>query len=164
MKKTLLNALNDQIKHEFESAYAYLAMSNYFEQEAFPGMAHWMRLQYQEETAHALKILDFLHDRDQKVVLGPIAKPSTSFKSPLDVFQKSLKQEKTVTGLIHDLYALAVKEKDYPAQVMLQWFIEEQVEEEKAASDVIDQLKRIGDDGAGLVMLDQQLGQRSNAE
>ncbi len=160
MNKKLVTALNDQIKYEFEAAFNYLAMAAYFEEQTFPGMAHWMRLQYEEELAHANKIFDFLSDRGEKVNLQALSKPVSNFKSPLDAFQKALKHEQKVTALINDLYALAVNEKDYPAQVVLQWFVLEQVEEEKNAGDVIEQLKRIGDDGPALLQLDQQLAQR----
>lgn len=160
MNKKLVAALNDQIKYEFEAAFNYLSMAAYFEDETFPGMAHWMRLQYNEELTHATKIFDFLADRGESVSLQALDKPASGFKSPLDAFQKALKHEQKVTGLINDLYALAVKEKDYPAQVLLQWFVEEQVEEEKNAGDVVDQLKRIGNDGPALMLLDQQLAQR----
>jgi len=160
MTPTLVTALNDQVKYEFEAAFNYLAMVVYFEEQTFPGMAHWMRLQYQEELVHANKIFDFLLDRGESVALQALDQPSHGFESPLDVFQKALSHEQKVTALIHNLYALSVEEKDYPAQVMLQWFVLEQVEEEKNAGDVIEQLKRIGDDGPALLQLDQQLAQR----
>lgn len=160
LSKRLQDALNEQIVHELESAYVYLAMTAHFEAANLRGFAHWMQLQRLEELQHAMKIFDFVHDRGGRVVLGAIGKPPSEFKSALDVFQKALAHERKITGLIHKLYELAVKENDYPTQVMLHWFIDEQVEEEKSAGEVAEQLKRIGSDSAGLFMLDRKLGER----
>ncbi len=156
----LQTALNEQIKNELYSAYIYLSMSAYFESVNLPGFANWMRKQSQEEVNHAMKIFDFIHERGGRVELQAIDQPPVSFESPLKVFEMALEHEKKVTAMIHDLYKLAEEEKDYPTQVMLHWFIDEQVEEEKSASDVVEQLKRIGDDGVGLLLLDQKLGDR----
>ena len=156
----LQTALNEQIKNELYSAYIYLSMSAYFESINLPGFANWMRKQSQEEVNHAMKIFDFIHERGGRVELQAIDQPPVSFESPLKVFEMALEHEKKVTAMIHDLYKLAEEEKDYPTQVMLHWFIDEQVEEEKSASDVVEQLKRIGDDGVGLLLLDQKLGDR----
>ncbi len=156
----LQTALNEQIKNELYSAYIYLSMSAYFESINLPGFANWMRKQSQEEVNHAMKIFDFIHERGGRVELQAIDQPPVSFESPLKVFEMALEHEKKVTAMIHDLYKLAEEEKDYSTQVMLHWFIEEQVEEEKSASDVVEQLKRIGDDGVGLLLLDQKLGDR----
>jgi ferritin len=160
LSKRLEKALNDQIVRELESAYVYLSMCAYFEAQNLRGMAHWMRLQAQEELKHAMKIFDFVNDRGGRVELGSIAKPPIDFKSPLDAFQKALAHEQKITQCINDLYDLADDEDDYPTEVMLQWFIEEQVEEEKSASEVVEQLKLVGESGAGLMILDQKLGQR----
>jgi ferritin len=154
------DALNQQIKNELYSSYLYLAMSAHFESVTLPGFAHWMRVQSGEEYKHAMKFFDFIADRAGRVVLEAIDKPPAEYEAPLDVMKKVLEHEKKVTGMIHSLYELAVKEKDYPAQVMLQWFITEQVEEEKSTSDIIELLKNVGDSTAGLVMVDQQLGSR----
>ena len=156
----LQTALNEQIKNELYSAYIYLSMSAYFESINLPGFANWMRKQSQEEVNHAMKIFDFIHERGGRVELQAIDQPPVSFESPLKVFEMALEHEKKVTAMIHDLYKLAEEEKDYPTQVMLHWFIDEQVEEEKSASDLVEQLKRIGDDGVGLLLLDQKLGDR----
>lgn len=164
LSKSLQNALNEQIKNELYSAYVYLSMSAHFEAANLRGFAHWMRVQSQEEVAHAMRIFDFINDRGGRVVLQAIDEPPADFKSPLEVFQKALEHERKVTEMIHKLYELAVKGNDYPAQVMLQWFIEEQVEEEKSATEVVEQLKLIGDQGAGLFMLDRQLGERKAEE
>lgn len=158
--KKMLTALNEQIKHELDSAYIYLAMVAYFESENLSGMAHWMRLQGQEEVAHAMKIFDFIHDRGGQVELHALDKPGATLKSPLDVFQQALQHERKISGLIHQLYELATEEKDYPAQVMLQWFIEEQVEEEKNAGEAVEKLKLAQDNDAALLFIDQQMGQR----
>lgn len=164
LSKKLQDALNEQLKHELYSAYLYLSMSAHFEAQNLRGFAHWMRVQSQEEVSHAMRIFDFINDRGGRVMLQAIDEPPTDFKSPFDIFQKALAHERKVTGMIHKLYELAVKENDYPAQVMLQWFIEEQVEEERSATEVVEQLKLIGDQGAGLFMLDRQLGERKAEE
>ena len=163
LNKTVQDAINEQIKQEFYSAYLYLAMSAHCETINLPGFAHWMRVQYQEELAHALKFFDFVNDREGSVELQAIEQPPGEFQSPLDIFQRSLEHERRISGLIHQLYELAVKENDYPTQVLLQWFIAEQVEEEKSASRVVEQLKLIGNDGAALLLLDRELGARGTA-
>jgi ferritin len=160
LSRRLQTALNDQITAELESAYVYLSMCAYFEAQNLRGMAHWMRLQAQEEIGHAMKIFDFINDRGGRVILQSLEKPPADFKSPLDAFQKALAHEQKITGLINKLYDLADDEDDYPTEVMLQWFIEEQVEEEKSASEVVEQLKLIGNQGAGLLILDKHLGER----
>jgi ferritin len=164
LSKKLERALNEQITHELESAYVYLAMCAYFEVQNLRGMAHWMRLQAQEEVGHAMKIFDFINDRSGRVELGAIEKPPVEFKSPLDAFQKALAHEQKITGLINKLYDLADDEDDYPTEVMLQWFIDEQVEEEKSAGEVVEQLKLIGTQGAGLLILDKHLGERKSED
>lgn len=153
-------AINDQIQKELYSAYVYLSMAAYFETNNLTGAASWMRLQHQEEQVHAMKFFDFINDRGGQVVLQAIQQPPTDFASPLAVFEAALAHEQKVSRSIHDLYALAVKENDYPTQAMLQWFINEQVEEEKNASAIVAQLRMIGDSPAALFMIDQQLGAR----
>ncbi len=164
LSKKLQDAINDQIKHELYAAYLYLSMSAHFEAVNQPGFARWMRLQSQEEASHAMKLFDFIHDRGGRVVLQAIAQPPGEFKSPLEVFQQALEHEQKVTGMIHRLYELAGKENDYATQVMLQWFITEQVEEEKTAGDVVEQLRSIGEQPAALFMLDRQLGARESGD
>lgn len=153
-------AINDQIQKELYSAYVYLSMAAYFEANNLTGAASWMHLQHQEEQVHAMKFFDFINDRGGRVVLQAIQQPPTDFASPLAVFEGALAHEQMVSKSIHDLYALAVKENDYPTQAMLQWFINEQVEEEKNASAIVAQLRMIGDSPAALFMIDQQLGAR----
>lgn len=161
MKKKVVDAVNKQIQAEFESAYLYLAMSAHFETENMAGFAHWMRIQWEEEIQHAFKFYNMLIDRDEKVKLLPISEPKDDFGSSLEVFQKSLDHEKEITKKINDLYGLAVEEKDYPLQNLLQWFIDEQVEEENNVRDIIQQLKMIGDNGTGLFMVDRELASRT---
>lgn len=160
LNKNVQDAINEQIKNEVFSAYLYLSMSGYFESTNLPGFARWMRVQWEEELAHALKFFDFVNDRGGRVTLGAIDQPKADFASPLDVFQQSLEHEQKVTGMINALYALAIRENDYPAQVLLQWYISEQVEEEKNATNIVEQLKRIGNDGSALLILDRELGVR----
>jgi ferritin len=155
------DAINSQLNLELESSYAYLAMAAFFEASSFPGMARWMRMQSDEEHTHAMKLFDHICSRDGKVVLQPIGRPKGTFASPLAVFESSLRNERKVTAAINSLYALAQKEQDYPSQVMLQWFINEQVEEERNVGTVIEQLRKAGDSPSALLMLDQLLGSRS---
>ena len=161
LNPTVQQALNDQVQKELHSAYIYLSMAAYFEAENLPGAAHWMRSQAGEEQEHAMKIFDFIQDRGGRVTLQAIDAPPATFSSPLAVFEASYAHEQKVTKSIHDLYALAVKEADYPTQVMLQWFIDEQVEEEKNASAIMAQLQMVGDSPAALFMIDRQLAARA---
>ncbi|GAG57503.1 unnamed protein product [marine sediment metagenome] len=154
------DAMNDQIQRELESAYIYLAMAAYFDSVNLPGFAHWMKVQFQEEQAHAFKFYDFVNDRGGQVLLQAIGQPPVKFQSPLAAFEKALAHEEKITGHINDLYALATEEKDIASQGLLQWFVEEQVEEEKNAGDIVDMLKKIGDSYHALIMLDRELGQR----
>lgn len=158
---TLLKALNDQINFEFASAYAYLAMSAYFEDENLPGFAQWMRAQAKEEVEHAMRLYDFVNDRGGGVKLPAIAEPKSSYDSPIEVVAGALEHEKKVTKSIHDLYALAVKENDYATQTHLHWFIDEQVEEEKTMGDVLARLQLAGNNTSALIMVDQHLSARA---
>lgn len=158
--KKVRGTMNLQIKYELESAYIYLSMAAYLDSITLPGMAHWMKLQAQEEVAHAMKFYTFINDRGGRVELQSIDQPPVEFESPLDIFERALAHEQKITGNINDLYALAIEEKDYPSQLLLQWFIDEQVEEERNAGDIVEILKRIGDEGHALLMLDKELGQR----
>jgi ferritin len=160
LSKTLEGAINDQIRDELYSSYLYLSMSAYFEANNMPGSARWMRLQSEEELSHAMKLFDYMNDRGSRVVLQGIEQPPAEFASTLDIFEKALAHEQKVTGLINSIYELAVKENDYPTQIELQWFITEQVEEEKNAGDIVDQLKMVGDHRPSLIMLDTALGAR----
>jgi ferritin len=158
LTKKLQDAINDQIAYEFYSAYLYLAMSAHFETHNLRGFATWMRTKFSEEQVHALKFFDYVNDRGGKVSLGSIAQPKASWKNNLEVFEESLQHEQSVTARINKLYELALAEKDYATQALLQWFITEQVEEEKTVSDVIEQLKLIDARGTAVLMLDHRLG------
>jgi ferritin len=162
--KAVEDAMNEQIKNEFYSAYQYLSMAAYCESENLPGFAQWMRTQAQEETEHAMKFYNFILDRNGRVVLQGIEGPVVEFGSPLEVFEQALEHEQKVTTMIDELYALSVTENDYASQTFLQWFVTEQVEEEKNAGDVVDTLKMIGDKSEALFLLDRELGQRRPEE
>jgi len=164
INKTVEEAINEQIRDEFHSAYTYLSMSAYCESINLPGFAHWLRQQYEEEIGHALRLFDFLGDRGGKVSLRTLDAPSSDFSSPLQLFETVLAHEQKVTGLIHELYALSVKENDYPTQVEMQWFITEQVEEEKTASDILEQLKLANGNNTAMLILDRELGSRTSGE
>jgi ferritin len=135
-------------------------MAAYFDSVNLPGFAQWMKMQFQEEQAHAFRFYDYVFDRGGQVILQALGQPPTGFQSPLDAFEQTLAHEQKITGHINDLYALAVEERDYSSQIHLQWFVEEQVEEEKTAGDIIAMLKRTGDNEQALMMLDRELGQR----
>ena len=160
MDKKLQKAFNDQIKNELYSAYIYLAMAAYFESKNLPGFAHWMKQQYKEEVSHGMKLFEFLNDRGVRVLLQPIAQPALDYSSTLEVFEETLKHEKKVTSLINALYDLAKQVNDNASSVFLQWFISEQVEEEKNAAQIIETLKMIKPEGAALIMLDRELAKR----
>jgi ferritin len=160
MKGAVKDAINEQIKHEFYSAYLYLSMAGSFEVANLPGFAHWMYTQSEEEREHAMKLFNYLLDRGEHVQLLPIEQPPNAFRSPLDTFEQALEHEKDITARIHRLYGLSVQEDDYPAQVMLNWFVAEQVEEEKSASEIVERLRMAGDDDAALLLLDKELGER----
>jgi ferritin len=160
LSKKLQDALNAQIKEELFSSYIYLSMAAYCESINLAGFAHWMRSQSQEELEHALKFFGYVHERGGRVELEALDKPPFEFEGPIDVFVKTLEHEQFISSRIADLYALAIEEKDYASFSVLQWFIDEQVEEEQNAGEILDMLKMIGDKGQGLIMLDRQLAQR----
>lgn len=155
------DAMNAQLGFELSSAHAYLSMAAYCEDESLPGFAHWMKLQYQEELDHAVKFFDFIVDRGGRVRLEGIDKPKTDFSSPLETFEVSLENERAVTDAINELYTLTTKEQDYASQAFLNWFVTEQVEEEKMVTEIIDALKRVGQSGEALLLLDRELGHRT---
>lgn len=158
------DAINEQIKHEFHAAYQYLGMMTYFESKSLDGFASWMRMQAEEEVSHAMRLVDFLLDRGGEVELHAIEQPKTGFTSPLEVMRAALAFEQRVTAMINDLYELAVAHNDYPAQVLLQWFISEQVEEEKNAGDIVDKLEFAGDSPSAVFVLDERVGQRKGGD
>ncbi len=153
-------ALNEQINAEFWSAYLYLAMAMHFESEGHAGVANWFRIQFKEEQAHAEIFINYLNSRGGRVVLKPIDAVPESWESPLAAFEATLAHEQKVTALINNLYALAEAEHDYATRGKLDWFVSEQVEEEETATNFIERLKLIGNDGLALYMLDQELASR----
>jgi ferritin len=158
--KKIQDAINEQINKELYSAYLYLSMATQLDAENLPGFAHWMRVQYREETEHALKFYRYVDERGGRVLLKAIDAPPTEFGSPLEVFKAVLEHEQLVTGLINKLYELALDEKDYATQSLLRWYIDEQVEEEANASYIVETLKLAGEKGNALILLDRQLAQR----
>ncbi len=159
--KKVEEILNKQINAEFWSAYLYLSMSAYFQSKSLPGFANWMRVQFQEEMSHALKIFDYINSRGGSVQLEPIAKVQTEWKNVVDTFKDTYKHECEVTDMIHNCYEVSVKEKDHATANMLQWFIDEQVEEEENAQLILDQLELIGENGQGLFYLDKEMAART---
>ena len=160
ISKKIHAGFNEQINREMYSAYLYLSMAANFHSLNLEGFANWMRVQTKEEMAHAMKFFDHLRDRDARVELEAVDKPKVKWTSPLEAFKAAYEHEKFITGAINGLYKIAEKEADYPAKVFLDWFVKEQVEEEASASNVVQLLGRIKDSGAGLIMLDKELGKR----
>ncbi|TSA34610.1 MAG: ferritin [Porphyromonadaceae bacterium] len=158
--KKIQTAIDEQINAEIWSAYLYLSMSAYFERQNLRGFANWMKIQWQEEVTHAIKFFDYVHSRGGQVSLKPIAAVQIDWKNAIEVFSETLKHEQHVTALINNLANIAVEEKDHATNSMLQWFIAEQVEEEANAEQILVQLKMIGDNGYGLLMLDRELASR----
>ncbi|MGQ0680512.1 MAG: ferritin [Actinomycetota bacterium] len=153
----LHEGFNDQLMREIGAFYTYLAMSEYCDALSWPGFTAWFERQSQEEWMHAMKFRSFIQDRSGRVRYQQIRAPESEFDSMLEVFERTLENERSVTQSIGDLYALAVEEKDFASQAFLNWFVTEQVEEEKTVGDMIDWLRRIGDSQQGLYLLDQQL-------
>ncbi len=160
LKPKVESALNDQIQKELFSSYLYLSMAAYCEHLKLPGAAHWMRIQHEEETLHARKLFEFVISREGRVNLMAIEQPPNEFGTIMNVFEQALEHEKFITGSINDLYALAGDERDYATQVLLQWYINEQVEEEQSATRIIDDLRLASDSPASLLMIDRELGAR----
>lgn len=160
MSPKVQDAFNEQMKQEFYSSYLYLSMSAYLDAANLPGLSKWMQVQAREEAVHAMKIFDHLLDRGGKVQLHPIGRPPSDFASAREVFDQAHRHEKEVTTSINGLYGLALDERDFASRVFLDWFVQEQVEEEKTSGLLAEQLRMVGDDRAGLLMLDRELGQR----
>lgn len=157
----LQDAINNQIQAEMDSAYIYLAMSVYSADKNLRGFAHWLKTQYTEEMGHAFKLLTYLSERGGTVKLQAIPAPAAEFGTPVEVFEAVLAHEIHITSLITKLYELAVEEKDYAAQIFLQWFIEEQVEEEGNATTILERLKMVGNSNGSLLYIDKELGKRA---
>lgn len=160
ISKKLAKAINDQINAEMWSAYLYLSMSQDIYAKGFHGIAHWYKVQFLEEQAHAAIMINYLHSQDAKVVLAPIAKVQTEWESVLATFEDTLAHEKKVTAMINNLCDIADEDKDRAAANFLAWFIDEQVEEEENARDLVRQATMIGDHIGGMIMLDKELGAR----
>jgi ferritin len=160
MDKKLEKSLNEQITKELYSSYLYLSMAAYLDSESLGGFSHWMKAQAQEEVLHAMKIFNFLNERGSRVVLGAIDKPPANFKGIEEVFKKTLAHEQLVTASINDLYTLAKKVNDHASAVFLEWFINEQVEEEKNPADILGKLKYVSNQPAGILILDKELAAR----
>ena len=163
LNKKVEAAMNEQLQKELQSAYVYLGMSAYCESQSLPGFAQWLRAQFDEEQMHALKFYQFIIDREGHVVLKQLDAAPTDYKSVQDVFETALEHEKAVTAAINELYDLVAGERDYASQAWLDWFATEQVEEEKTVGQIVDDLRRIGDDGNGLFVLDRSMSSRTAA-
>ncbi len=161
LSQKLLDAINDQINFEIHSALIYKAMQAHFEAEDLPGMANWMDVQFQEEMSHAEKMFHFVCEAGGRVKMLAMDEPKNEYSSPLDAFETALSHEQIVTGRINNLMDLAQQERNHAAQIFLQWFVTEQIEEEASVGYIIAQLKRVEGDGRGLIMIDQELSKRT---
>ncbi|BCS32877.1 ferritin [Luteitalea sp. TBR-22] len=161
MSSRVYEAINDQVNNELSASHSYLAMSGVCEQLNFPGAAHWFRVQSEEERGHALRLFDFIHARNYGVTLRQIHVETVPVRTLLEVFRASLAQEEQVSKQIDALYEIAMQEKDFAAVVEMQWFVTEQVEEEKSARDVIAKLEMAGSDARALLEIDRELGARA---
>ncbi|MGC8603745.1 MAG: ferritin [Desulfomonilaceae bacterium] len=155
------DSFNEQINAEIYSSYLYFSMAAYFSSINLPGFANWMRCQAQEELIHVVKFFDFINERGGSVTLTAIDGPPTRWKSPLHAFEEAYNHEQKVTALINGLVDLAIAEKDHASSTFLQWFVNEQVEEESSAYDVVQRLKLAGDQGGGMFMIDRELATRT---
>ncbi len=153
-------AFNEQIKKELESAYLYLTMAGYFDGMNLEGSAHWMKVQAKEEFTHAMKFYNHIIERGGKVEFYPLQLLSKNWSSPLDVFQHVYEHEQKVTASIHNLVELARMENDHAAQVFLQWFVNEQIEEEANAMKIVELFKQVKDSPVGIIMVDRELAKR----
>ena len=161
IKDRIQEEINKQINEEMFSAYLYLAMSADFAAKNLPGFANWMYVQYQEEMTHTMKFYNYLIERGGKVELRAIAKPQQTWESPLAAFEAAYAHEQHITGRINQMMDVAIEERDHATQIMLQWFISEQVEEEANADEIVQQLKFIEGNKHAIYMLDRELAQRT---
>ena len=160
LKKSIETAINQQINAEFHSAYLYLSMSSYCQSVGMAGCANWMKVQFQEELAHATHFFDYVLERGGRVILAPIAEVDADFKSVHHAFEETLAHEIKVTGLINNLMDIAIKESDHATKSFLQWFVDEQVEEEANVEQILNNLKLINGEGQGLLMMDREMQAR----
>ncbi len=161
MDQRVYELINDQINKELYSAYLYLSFADYYEEEGLDGYANWYEIQAQEERDHALIFRNYLHENGEKVKLGPIAAPDKTFSSYIEPLEAALEHEKYVTSLINDIYAAAEAVKDYRAMKFLDWFIDEQMEEEDTADDMITKMRLFGCDARSLYELNQEYAART---
>lgn len=150
-------AINDQINAEFWSAYLYMSMANYFSNIGLAGFSNWMNVQFEEELFHVRRFMTYVNERGGKVILKPIAEVETEWTGPLNAFEETLAHEEKVTSLINGLMDIAIKESDHATKSFLQWFVDEQVEEEANVNDIINHLRLIRGEGQGLFMMDKEL-------
>lgn len=160
MKDKVIQAINDQIQAELNSAYVYLAMSAYAEDQGWPGTASWLRSQAKEEEEHAMKFYNFMVERDEKIELQALPKPESEFGSLKNIFEQSLEHEQEITEKINNLYEMAKDEKDHAFESFLKWFLDEQVEEEDMIRDILDKFELADGDKAAHYMIDEELGER----
>jgi ferritin len=164
IKPEVQKAINEQINQELTASYNYLGMCAYFEHENLGGFAHWCRVQHKEEQEHAMRLFQYLLDRGGKIALEPISAPKTEYKSPLDVFKTALAQEEANTRSIDELYKLAFAAGDHATTSHLQWFVDEQVEEEKVVGEVVALVERAEKNIPAMLYLNDKLGARSEEE
>jgi len=160
LKPKIAEELNKQITKEFDSAYLYLGMAAYCQEAKLDGFAHWFVAQAKEEQGHGMKIWEYLNDHDVVVKLGAIGEPKNSYANIKDVMEHTLAHERKITASLQSIYKLAVEEHDFTTQSFLNWFLDEQVEEEAAASKILDQIAMVGIQGHGLFFLDREMGKR----
>ncbi|MFT5728387.1 MAG: ferritin [Desulforhopalus sp.] len=156
----MCKALNNQVNAELFSSYLYLGMSSWFSERSLSGFASWMRVQAQEELSHGMKIYDYILERGGKVELGAIAQPESVWESPVAVVKEVVNHEAKVTGLINDLVDVALDERDHAANIFLQWFVSEQVEEEASVGEVFERMKMVDGNSGGMFAMDMELGKR----
>lgn len=157
---TVQDALNQQINRELASAYVYLAMSAWADEQNLQGAANWLRIQWEEELGHATKLVDYIAERGGSIRLKAIAEPPMQYENLLDVFRNVLRHEEDVTAAINGIYDIAAGEKDYATQTLLDWYVNEQVEEENQPTEIISMLELVGDSASGLLMVDRHLAGR----
>lgn len=164
MNKNIAQRLNSHLNREFASAHLYLSMSAYFERDNFSGFAHWMFVQYQEEIAHTMKFFKYINDRDGEVILSEVPKPESQWGDTEGVFQATLAHEQKISAEINGLVSAALDENDFATHSFLQWFVNEQVEEEATVSSILSKINLLGDSRQGLYLLDQELNQRPEVQ
>ncbi len=161
LSKNVEKVLNEQINAEFWSAYLYLSMSSFLDREGFSGFANWLKMQYHEENQHAMKIYEYVLERDGKVLLDPIKEVQQEWDNITELFKDVYQHEQKVTKMINNCVSVALKEEDHATTSMLQWFVDEQVEEESNCRDILDKLKIIGGNGQGLYMMNEEFRNRT---